>query len=700
IDKKQATLKVNLDFDSVRAAMARLDAMLAPTKTITVDLKDKDSIANARAELLKMKEDSFVDVTFNPDEKGFRDVLARIDQIRKQKIEETVRIEIDDAELDAKERLIRLRLAELSQATIDIKETVSLSYNEDRAGLEKVIAEIDAELRKVHAVTITLDLDEEELLKKRAELEAQLGKQPVKMEYDSNLAGLLKAKADIEALLGIGGKFHVDTELDEVSLRVTLAEINAKIKEAEKNKVNVKSNVDDVSFFKTLVLLKTLTKDETVTIFTKLNDASLFLAAAKLTGLRAATSWTKEFAETIGTLDRNLPIVAGAVLGISQLSAGVLSLVGNIFSLGNGLGEVARMGLLLAPALITGLGAVMIVMTGVFHDFGAAVNGDTKALAKLAPAGQQAAKEIKPIFAQIRETISRNFWDEAGQGMLDFVHIALPAVGSGLGKLAGSLGGMFSTLLGSFTKLSQESGVSVFFENLTRGFDVSQTGLSKFMDAFNTLAVVGSTAFPKIGRAFNEFADKFDAWVNRLAVDGTLNRWIDDGIQGLKDLVNGGVSLIKIWGNLGSAAQAAGGMTLHSFADALAKLDSLTGGARFQNNMRTIFEGAGQATDILLSSLGKLGPAMDRFSVTFKNVMIDSSKALSSLISDIGGILNSPKIGVGFAAFLAGVKKLFDDLRPAGDSVATILQTVGKLMGQIATDAGPLFVVLFRNLST
>jgi hypothetical protein len=759
LEGKTVTWNVKLDHDSVRAAQKQFDSMLEPTKKITFDLKDKGSIDKARAKLEKLAEKAKVKITFARDTKGYESVLAKIEQIRRQKIEKTINFKTDDAHLDKLEKKMRKKIAALvPDAVVDlkVKETVDIEYHEDREGfenaikkindelrkldtlhldveldrehllaelekmqgrldrepvkftydknqrgLEKAIAEIDAELAKINKAEIKTTLDQSSLVFARARLKAELAEQTVKIEYDENLASLKAAKAKIEALLHIE-KLHIETKLDEASLLEALAKANALIETAEKAaiKPKVKPEISAADYLKTMAAIKLLAKNQTVGIFVKLNNASLLLAAAKLTGLRAAARWTQELAKSLGTLDRNLPIVAAVVLGLSSLTSGVLTLTAAAFSLGNGLGEVVRMAGILAPAMILGLGAVMVVFKGVFKDFGAAVNGDTKAIEKLTESGQKAAAAIRVHFQAIRELTSKNFWNKAGDAMLRFTDTALPAVGEGLGKLSTSLGGIFSGILDSFTRLTKQSGVKVFFANLTRGFDVAQHGMADFMDGFNTLAVVGSTMFPRMGHAFEAWAKRFDGWVQRLAADGTLNRWIDRGIQGVKDLFNAGGSLVKVWGNIGQSAQAAGALTLHSFAGMMAKLDQVTAGDRFQTNMTNIFKGARAGSDAFHKALGDLGPAMDVFSVTIKTTLAGAGAALGAFIADIGDIMANPRIQVGMTAFLTGIKTMFETLRPAAAPVAEILQTFGEILGQVATDSGPLFRVLFEQLAT
>lgn len=807
-EAKKMTLKVGLDYDSVRAAQKQLEAAVKGLQAEKIKVKlDEDGIEKARHDLESMKDQAEIEMTFVPDEKGYRAVLAKINEIRRQKIEEEITFGWSEEELRAKEAEMKAalqdslvmqihygndrasiqrmldevnrELGKIKEITFDTKldkeslkttrqilenelartpveiqvnyndqnslkqvrdrlktelsklgteplkinfneadlqrelarinsmideelkpghdTTVRISYNNNRASIEKAIAELDAELAKIEAIKLDVELSPAELAAERAKLKAALSNIPATIEVSDDIAGYQEARAKLRDLLG-EGKFKIETKVDEASLRAQLAIVEAKIKAAD-TKVDIKPTVSVVDYLKAAAALKILTQNQTVSIFAKVNDSSLLLAAAKLTGLRAAARWTQEFGRALGTLDRNLPIVAALTLGISQLTSGTLSLVGTLFSLGNGLGEVARMGGVLAPAMLLGLGSVMIVMKGVFKDFGAAIHGIDAAYKRLPPSGQEAADTFRKVFAAARESISKEFWDSASDSMLRFSKTALPAVSDGLTLLAGSLGGVFSKLLDSFSTFADNSGVKVFYTNMAAGLDQAQNGLADFMSGFLTLASVGSTIFPRMGKAFDAWAARFDAWTQKISADGTLQRWIDEGIQGLKDLGNIGGSLVKIWGNMGQAAQAAGALTLHSFAGTLDKLDQITAGDRFQRNLRNIFEGGRDASESFHQAVGSLGPALDVFSVTVKNTLSGAGRSLAAFIASIGDIISSPKLDVGLSAFLSGLQSMFVSLRPAAASIATIIQTVGEIMGKVATDSGPLFRNVFEQMA-
>lgn len=870
---KSFTWNVKLDHDSVRAAQKQFDSMMEPTQEIKFTLGDEKSIKEAAAKLEELAKKAKVKITYSEDAKGYQSVLDKIAALRRQKLEQTIHVGMDDAELDKLEKKMRSKLAKaageelqvkgtstikleydenrasleellkkidaelakfkdqtiyvdadedslrearaavvdaltelpvrfeydnnrtslakaikeidaeldkvrtklfieslldepslvaarakLQAELADIQETieisyrnersslekalkeideaiaridevtievgtnpfelawvradieaalsripVTLTYNKNKAGLEKAIAEIDALLAKDHEIKIETSLDPLKLMMTKAKLQEELGKQTVEIEYEEDLAGLKSLRAKIMALLPVSAKLHISTELNEAALLAELAKADAMIEAAEaaaKIKPKVQPEISASHYATTWAALKALAKSQTVGIFVKLNNASVLLAAAKLTGLRAASRWTEAFAKSLGKLDRNLPIVAALVVGINTLTSGILSLTASAFSLGNGLGQVLRMAALLAPAMILGFAAVATVMKGVFKDFGAAVNGDQKAIDKLTESGKKAAANMRVIFQDIRETVSKNFWAEASDNMLRFTETALPAVRDGMAKLSTSLGGVFGSIVDATSKFAQEDGFLVFFSNLTRGFDNVRDGMAPFMSAFLGLAALGSTIFPRMGAAFEVMSHKFDSWVTGLAMDGTFNRWIDQGVQGLKDLWSAGVSLVGVWKNIGAAAQGAGALTLTSFAQMWARVEDTTAGYRFQTNLGRIFQGARDASDTFHEALGRLGPAMDVFSVTMGNALANSGKALASFIALLGDIMSSSNLDKGMTAFLSGVQVMFDELRPAMGPVTEILRTFGEILGSIARDSGPLFRTLFTQLAS
>lgn len=696
-----ATVRIRYDINrgALEASIAKIEAELDKLAAVEMDVKlNKPALEAARNFLRSQLKLAPLIVKYTEDAEGYKSVLSKIRAIQRERIEIPINLNLSDAELAAKAAEIQAKL----DATTEPTKKISLSYTNDRASIEKAIAQIKAEQDKIRAFKFDVKLDPAELAAKRQLMEFILSNTPVtvKVNYD-NVDSIKAARARLQGMLDEVNATTIDVRVDKAGLEAELAKLDARIKAAEaKSKVNVNVGLGEADIAKMLGAIAVLTKDRTVKIFMELSNSSVLLAAAKLTGLRAASRWTEGFGRALGRLDRNLPIVAALVVGISTLTSGILSLTANVFSLGNGLGEVLRSAGLLAPAMLLGAGAVMTVFTGVFKDFGEAVNGDEKAIKKLSASGKEAAAEVRVVFQEIREIISGNFWDRAGDSMLRFSKVALPAVRDGYGKLATSLGGVMSAVLDSVSKLTEQGGTKLFFDNLTKGFDVAQTGMGSFMSGFLTLGVVGSTVFPRLGRAFEAWAGRFDEWVQRLAADGTLNRWIEKGIQGLKDLFSAGGSIVRAWGNIGQAAQAAGAVTLHSFSLMMAKFDDVTAGARFQKNMANIFRGAREASISFHDALGNLGPAMDVFSVTIKNSLSGAGTALGSFIALLGDLFSSPLLDKGMTAFLTGVTSMFESLRPAAGAIATILQTFGQILGAVATDSGPLFRNLFMQLSS
>lgn len=706
LEGKKQTVKTVITYDrdraSLEAAIAKTEARLREMRAVKVPINwdDKADVEKWYKELQKRLANYPLKLKVRNDQDSWNKVISDLQARRADLEKKTVFVMSPDEAKTVRGVDKALARARAQAAAAPVH--VDITYRENTDSLDKAIADIKAHLAAMKGAqyTIDADLDEAGLRAKLAELEHKRTTIPVTVEYDNNAAGLAALKARIEAELARHHTMHIELALDEAGLRAQLAMVRAQLLTLEhSNRIRLPLSLNAGDYAKVWTAIKLLTKNQTVNIFTKLNNASLLLAAAKLTGLRAASRWSEELAQSLGTLDRNLPIVAGATMLFSQLSAGITTLVADAFSLGNGLGQVVRGIGLLSPAILTGLGASFMVFKGVFKDFGAALNGDDKALKKLSASGKEAVAALRPAMMQLREAISKNFWDQASDSIKTFSNQTMPVLTKATGALAASLGNLFGSLLDSVTKMAKSGGLEVFFGNLTRGWDLARPGFEHFFDAFLKLSTVGSTMFPRMGRAWDEMAGKFSSWVDRVSADGTLQRWIDQGVQGLKDLFNAAGSLVKIWGNIGHAAEAAGALTLHSFADMLSGLDRATSGARFQRNLTTIFEGAVQASETFHKALAGLGPSMDQFSVTVAHTFTGASKAISALAADLGDIMASPKLDQGITAFLTGLVSMFESLRPAMGAVVTIISTFEQILGQVATDAGPLFRNLFIQLA-
>ncbi|HEX9225753.1 MAG TPA: hypothetical protein VF885_03720, partial [Arthrobacter sp.] len=327
-----ATVRIRYDINrgALEASIAKIEAELDKLGALEMDVKlNRSALESARNFLRSQLKLAPLIVKYNDDEEGYKSVLSKIRAIQRERIEIPINLNLSDEELAAKAAEIQAKL----DATTEPTKKISLSYTNDRASIERAIAQIKAEQDKIRALKFDVTLDPAELAAKRQLMEFILANTPVhvKVNYD-NVDSIKAARARLQGMLDEVNATTIDVRVDKAGLESELAKLDARIKAAEeRSRLKVKPELSQVDMAKTLTAIAVLAKDQTVQIHMRLANSTLLLAAAKLTGLRAAARWTEGFGKALGKLDRNLPIVAALTVGISTLTSGVLSLTANVF---------------------------------------------------------------------------------------------------------------------------------------------------------------------------------------------------------------------------------------------------------------------------------------------------------------------------------------------------------------------------------
>ena len=693
--KVKTIISYDRDRESLEAALKKVDDRLREMKAVKVpiDWDSREDIEKWKKEFERRLTKYPLKLKVRNDQDSWAELIEDLEK-RKRALEKKVRftVEPDEAKSAAgMQRAIERARAQAKASPIHVE----VEYDNDLASMDRAIAKLREKLKTFskHRVVINAEMNEEQIRAKLAELHAERHSLGLRFDVDDNIAGIEAARERIKQELQRRiPKLRYDVGLNTEELQRELMAVDAELLRRRKLKVALEG------IEAARLRLAALARDRVATILIKTRDLTAF-SFAKLTGLRAAARWTEEFGRALGSLDRNLPIVAAITLAITQLTSSVLALGSNLFVLGQGLAQIGQLGLL-GPALIGGLATSMIVWLGVFKDLGAAINGDEKAFKKLTASGQEAVMRIRPLFQDLREGMSKNFWEGASDGLLRFTKEALPAFSDGLKQIARVYGKGFGGVLDSFNDFSKRGGIATQFNFLAAGIELANKGAADFWNALNTLGAIGSRVFPRMGQAFTNMSEKFDNWVQRITTDGTLGHWVDRGIRNLKDLWQVLVNTGQVWSNFAQAAEAAGGATLGKLARGLQQLEDATAGYRFQRNMQNVFEGAHNAMRIFGQGLGDIAPQMDQFSVTLKNLLTNAATAFGSLAKTLGDVLGNAAVDNGFKAFMDGLDSMFRSLRPSASAVAGIIGTLGEVLGAVATDAGPLFAELFKQLNS
>ncbi|MDF9279673.1 hypothetical protein P4U43_17970, partial [Arthrobacter sp. EH-1B-1] len=186
----------------------------------------------------------------------------------------------------------------------------------------------------------------------------------------------------------------------------------------------------------------------------------------------------------------------------------------------------------------------------------------------------------------------------------------IPQLERGVGDLATAYGAGAQTWLKSLDGALGNGVLERMFKNSSDAAWILNEAIDPIVKALVTLTDVGMEFMPEIATYIKDMAVEFNTFIQAAEADGSLRQWIDDGIQGTKDLFSIFGSVLGILDKLEDAARAGGiATTLGSVADGLDRIEDTAGGQVFQSTLATIFAGAKGGADGLLAALGPISEA-------------------------------------------------------------------------------------------
>ena len=435
--------------------------------------------------------------------------------------------------------------------------------------------------------------------------------------------------------------------------------------------------------------LTALTRPRTVSIFVKINKASLLAATqalAALSGARMLGNVFEKFWDSIKNLDKSAPRIAALSSGLISLfgilGAGVSNVAGLAISFAQ-LGQAA----VLLPALLTGAGISIGVLVAAFKDM-------KTVLADLAPA-----------FHTLQDTISNRFWKEAAQPIRDMVNHLMPTLNVELGKLASAWGRLFANLSNSIRETVTPDELTKMMGNLTKAVDIASRAMKPLVEAFNTLGSFGSQYLPRLSEWLVKLSDQFNNFIQAAANDGRLEKWAEQGIQAFKDLGRVLKETVRVFAALSRAASQAGGSTFAQLADGLKKLADTMNTANFQTTLITVLASAHDVVDGLIDGLNRLGPGLANFAPTIARAFDQVGKTLGQIGENIGKLLSVPELQQGIERMFSGLLTFITDLKPAMEPLGQIIGTMADIIGTflsyfglLLSDVAPYAADFFKGL--
>lgn len=170
------------------------------------------------------------------------------------------------------------------------------------------------------------------------------------------------------------------------------------------------------------------------------------------------------------------------------------------------------------------------------------------AMKMLSPAGQDFVLQLiklRGAWTGLQNSVETTLFKGLGDSITNLVRTQLPMLKTGMEQVASSLNLSFKQLFTTLGSESNSNAIAKIFERTGQAIAAARPGIDSLVNAFLKLSEVGSRFLPRMANAFNLVMARFEAFVDRTERDGSLERWIDRGL----DLI---ASLGRSLGSIGS----------------------------------------------------------------------------------------------------------------------------------------------------
>jgi len=391
-------------------------------------------------------------------------------------------------------------------------------------------------------------------------------------------------------------------------------------------------------------------------------------------------------------------LIAGGISALAPAAALITDMVG-------GVQQLASAGLAL-PGIYGAAGAsIGTAMLG-FKGMGDAVKALTEAMKSNDPKdfekAAEAMKDMDPAAQDVAKTVAgltrgplldlqkmiqgRMFRDFAGD-LQSTADKAIPAVSGGMGKIADAWNGTLKSLTGSLRDDRNLSLMDRILGNTAEGQNRMNKAIAPLSHALLTLTSGSTNALPRLADGLAAGAERFDKFITHAVESGDFDRWMNRGIDGLHELANTGLNLVKIITDVTKAAGSDQGGFLKWLDSSVSKLHDLTSSESGQNAMAKFFDDAresGRQWLPILENLAKMLPEIFNASQQWAGVLLPFLRVTTDLLTSMPGLLQA--VLIGFLAYktlspFTGLLKGLGDLEAGLGRVSTKADTVGGKLG-------------------
>ncbi|WP_054814887.1 transglycosylase SLT domain-containing protein [Nocardia arizonensis] len=299
-----------------------------------------------------------------------------------------------------------------------------------------------------------------------------------------------------------------------------------------------------------------------------------------------------------------------------------------------------------------------------------------EAMADLSPNARELVTDIRSLggaWTEARKASQDALTNGMGPAIKDLAEAQLPNLREGLVGVNTAINSGLRASIASLASDANKADFKKSLDNTALGFANAAKGAGPLTDALTKLVTVGSEFLPQFGTAIDNAANRFDNLIQRTAADGSLKKWLEDGITSTKTLGsiahNTGSSFLSL-------LRAAGdnGQTLRSLDEMTERMARFLKSTEGQAELKAFFNEAREKMDALKPILSQLPEilggvyngfqAWANITLPFLRVAADLMAAHPQLVRDvviaylavktIGPIFDGVRLAIGNANTAVG----------------------------------------------
>jgi hypothetical protein len=310
-----------------------------------------------------------------------------------------------------------------------------------------------------------------------------------------------------------------------------------------------------------------------------------------------------------------------------------------------------------------------------------------KALEKLAPNAQATVQAIRGLsgeWTHLTQSVQNNLFAGLDKEITDLGQKALPGLEVGLSRVASGLNANFRSVAETLGNAKSGSFLERIFGNTDVALERFSRAVNPLITGILRLTADSGNFLPRLADGADKVFSRFDRFTERIEADGSLDKWISNGITALDHLGNSVINIASIVSSVSKAFDEAaghsGGFT-KNLEDVTQKLADLLKSGKGQSSLVDYFRQAHQFISQISSSIRDMRPFLREVADTAREwsaglfAVIGGLSQAASWIDRNTGLL---KVLVDTYLVVRTVRPIVEGLTGAWKNYATVVQAAAK----------------------